>query len=268
MPPKAKSEKSDKSEMERWTEQARALGPVENPLRTPYDIGMREAATAAAFVDKYWEATASYPGLSRAKGRLPKAVAEEVLSLIHATQGAQTALLMLVDPAALKHGERARFVVDELEAAIEFVLDDGVEEPEDTRLAQIRDFHSQNGERSSALSQALRDYATLGRTLLDRIQKADAEFDPKLLDEAETLAKRLAETGGANPLAQSPEARDATLLRNQLLTLLFRRVGEIRSTAAYVYRGHPEILREVTSAYQRRLRAARRAKKQPETPPT
>lgn len=265
MPPKAKAEKSD---LERWTEEARALGPVQNPLRVPYDIGLKEAANAAGFVAKYWEPTASHPGLSRAKGRLPKAVADEVFSLIRATQEAQTRLLMIVDPAVLQHGERARFLVDELESAIEYTLNDGVEEAEDAQLAQIRDFHSQNGERSSALSQALRDYATLGRALLKRIVEVDEEFDPKLLDEAEALAKTLSESGGANPLQQSPEARDATLLRNQLLTLLLRRVGQIRGTAGYVYRRHPSIVREVTSAYQRRQRAARRAKKQNETPPT
>jgi hypothetical protein len=262
MPPKVKSD------YDRWIEDARALGSVENPLRVPYDIGLKEAAAAASFVTKHWEATTSAPGLSRIKKRLPQAVAEEMLSLIRAVQEAQTNLIMLVDPVVSKHGDRARFLVEELESILDFVLDDGVDEPEDEQLAQIRDFHSQNGQRSSALSQALRDYATLAKSLKGRISEVDAEFDTDLIGEAEALSKTLAESGGANPSAQSPEARAATLIRNQLLTLLLRRVASVRSAAAYVYREHPEILREVTSAYQRRVRAARRAaKKQPEPSP-
>ncbi|WP_437678605.1 hypothetical protein [Sorangium sp. So ce131] len=42
---------------------------------------------------------------------------------------------------------------------------------------------------------------------------------------------------------------------------MVERVGAIRKTAAHVFRRHPEIAREVTSAYERRRRAAARREK-------
>ena len=56
-------------------------------------------------------------------------------------------------------------------------------------------------------------------------------------------------------------AREAIALRNRLMTLLFDRMIRVRSAARFVFRGRPEIIREATSAYERRRRAAgRRAK--------
>ncbi|WP_437907572.1 hypothetical protein WME95_06610 [Sorangium sp. So ce327] len=42
---------------------------------------------------------------------------------------------------------------------------------------------------------------------------------------------------------------------------MVKRIGAIRKTAAHVFRRHPEIAREVTSAYERRRRAAGRREK-------
>jgi len=119
-----------------------------------------------------------------------------------------------------------------------------VEEPQDAQLLQIQDFHSQNGERSSALSQALRDYAALATSLETRIAEEDAEFDMKLVDEAAQLAITLGESGGTAAPPQSKEARDATLERNQLLHLLTNqchRPGSARdaAVAAGRTRAHP-----------------------------
>ncbi len=48
-------------------------------------------------------------------------------------------------------------------------------------------------------------------------------------------------------------------LRNQLATLLLRELKEIRRTARFLFRGHPEIVEEFTSTYQReRCRAYRK----------
>ncbi|WP_237245140.1 MULTISPECIES: hypothetical protein [Sorangium] len=48
------------------------------------------------------------------------AIEAELLSLVHAVQEAQTRLLLIVDPAVADLGERARFIIDELESALEF----------------------------------------------------------------------------------------------------------------------------------------------------
>ncbi|XXT21736.1 hypothetical protein WME94_09270 [Sorangium sp. So ce429] len=76
--------------------------------------------------------------------------------------------------------------------------------------------------------------------------------------------RKLAEDLQRRALAAAPEAgasAAATTTRNQLLHLMVERVGAIRKTAAHVFRRHPEIVREVTSAYERRRRAAARREK-------
>ena len=50
----------------------------------------------------------------------------------------------------------------------------------------------------------------------------------------------------------------AKALRNRLATVLSNRMGVVRSAARFVFRNRPEIIREVTSAYERRRRAASR----------
>ncbi|WP_437877204.1 hypothetical protein [Sorangium sp. So ce513] len=245
---------------DRWVKAAAETGRTDNPLKVPYDVAVREAVAAAAFVEKYWEPDGERPGLKRVKSRLPASASDELLSIIRAVQEAQTRLLLIVDPAVTDVGERARFVVDELESALEFLLDDEVDEPADAQLARIKEFHAQDGQRSSALSQALRDYAGLAETLKDRLVEADEEFDVRLIAEARKLAEDLQRRA----LETAPEAgasAAAATIRNRMLHLMVNRVAAIRKTAAHVFRRHPEIVREVTSAYERRRRVAARREK-------
>lgn len=253
-------QKNTLSHYERWLEPATAAGSAENPLKVPYDIALKEAGQAAGFMSKYWAPTAGLPGLQRVKARLPQSTGDDIVSLVHATQEAQTRLLLLVDPVVVDLGERARFVVDELESALEFLLDDGVEEPADAQLAALQAFHAQGGQRSSVLHQALSDYAALAESLEARLVEVDQAFDTALIGEAKALADKLAAAPAAAPPAQA-EVKSAVLVRNGMLALLLGKVGLVRKSAAHVFRGFPETYREVTSTYERRKRAAaRRAK--------
>lgn len=135
MPDKKKKQQANE---DRWQEHAAALGKVQNPLKVPYDVALKEASQAAVFVSAYWDKTDTRPGLARVKARLPKSTGEDILSLIEAVQTAQTRVLMLTDPSVMNRGARARLLVDTLESSIEFLLDDGVEEPADDQLAQIQ----------------------------------------------------------------------------------------------------------------------------------
>ncbi|MFS8071745.1 MAG: hypothetical protein ACMG6S_35695 [Byssovorax sp.] len=63
------------------------------------------------------------PGLQQVKARLPQSTGDDIVSLVHATQEAQTRLLLLVDPVVVNQGERARAVINELESALELLLD-------------------------------------------------------------------------------------------------------------------------------------------------
>src|SRR5512132_2334010 len=196
-------QKNTLSHYERWLEAASTAGSAENPLKVPYDIALKEAGQVAGFVSKYWEPTAGLPGLQRVKARLPKTTGDDIVSLVHATQEAQTRLLLLVDPVVVNQGERARAVIDELESALEFLLDDGVEEPADAQLAALQAFHAQSGQRSSALHQTLSDYAALAESLQARLVEVDQAFDAALIGEAKTLASMLAAAPAAPPPAQA-----------------------------------------------------------------
>jgi hypothetical protein len=240
-----------------WLPEATALGQADDPLDVPFEVALREASQVAAFVVTYWEPTEVRPGLKRVKARLARGVADEIVSLVRAIQEAQTQLLLLVDPVVVDHGERARFVVDALESALGFLLDDGVEEPADAALAKIQQFDSQDGHRSSVLVKRLRDYAALAESLRDRLLEVDDAFDPTLIPEAKRLADALAQ----RPLSVAPSASavsDATRTRNQLLTLLTTRVRLVRKAAAHVFQECPSIAREVTSGYERRRSIAAR----------
>ncbi|XYH95849.1 hypothetical protein ACMHYB_49995 [Sorangium sp. So ce1128] len=64
------------------------------------------------------------------------------------------------------------------------------------------------------------------------------------------------------------KAREALVLRNKVIGLLSVRLSTVRAAARFVFRDRPDIVREATSAYERRRRAesARRAKKKVDAP--
>ena len=252
--------KKNVSHHDRWHAEALALNATENPLRVPYDIALNEAGQVARFLFKFWEPTAGLPGLARVKARLPKSTADDIVSLVHATQEAQTKLLLLVDPVVVDEGDRARFLINELESAIDFLLDDDVTEEADAQLAALQAFHAQSGQRSSVLHQALSDYAALAESLKERLAEVDEAFDVALIAEARALGVKLAAAPAVPPPSQEA-VKNSVLARNGMLTLLGDRVAQARKGAAHVFRAFPETYREVTSTYERRRRAAtRRAK--------
>jgi hypothetical protein len=240
-----------------WEAQAAQVTRDTNPLKVPYDVGIHEALAAARFVKKYWRAEGELPGLSRLEERIPETTSERIISLVHQVEKAQTALLTIVDPVVVTHGAEARETIDELESALEYLLDDGVDEPADHQLAAIEDFASQNGHRSTVLIQTLRDLGHLAGELKDRLVKADKGFDVGLIARAGTVADQLEREAPAT-VGPSPQSTAATRQRNRYLWLLDAEVAKVRSGAQRVFRKYPAIVREVTSAYQRRLRAARR----------
>lgn len=82
-------------------------------------------------------------------------------------------------------------------------------------------------------------------------------FDATLLDEAKTLSAALRDRP-AVPLVLSDRARDALALRNKIISMLTARMAIVRGATRFVFRDDPSIARQVTSAYERRKRAAAR----------
>ncbi|HEU4411344.1 MAG TPA: hypothetical protein VFS43_39195 [Polyangiaceae bacterium] len=241
-----------------WLEQSASL-PADYPIKVPYNVALVEAAQAAKFVDEHWEGDGDVPGLKRYEARLPRATSGEIRALIVAVQWQQTKTLLLVDPGAIEIGTEAAELLDELESTVAFVLDDGVDEPADVQLAQIKQYHGQDGQSSGVMAQALRDYSALAESLKGRILEADKGFDVTLIDRGRAMADKLA-LAPAAVASPTDQARERAA-RNRLLALLTQKVSLVRLVAGHAFRKHPEIARKVTSAYERRRRtAARKAK--------
>jgi hypothetical protein len=144
-------------------------------------------------------------------------------------------------------------------ATLEYLLDDGIEDEKDAQLDKIDAAHADDPESFDALASALDDYAAFAeghRKEMDGL----GGFDAAHLDEARVVAAELRARPSAGATG-SEASRAALALRNKLVVLLMGRMSAVRAAARFVFRGQPEIVREVTSEYERRRRAAgRRAK--------
>ncbi|HEU4410633.1 MAG TPA: hypothetical protein VFS43_35585 [Polyangiaceae bacterium] len=255
-------------DLDAWLEMSASFSS-ENPLNVPYSVALAEAAEVARFVDEHWEGEGDLPGLSRYEARLPRATADEIRALIVAVQWQQTRVFLQTAPTRVGLGAEAIALVDELASTLEFVLDGEAEGPAALQLARLKQRHARGGRGASALAQALRDHSALAEALRDRILEADKGFDVALIARARELADRLAlaPSAAARPADQERERA----ARNRLLGLLMQKVSLVRATAAHAFRKHPDLVRQVTSAYERRRRTAARkaaaAKGAPGRPP-
>jgi hypothetical protein len=238
-----------------WIEQSKSVRSSENPLRIPFHVYLDEALSVAKFVKDRYQPKNNLPGLQRVSARVSLDLIEEITTLVETIQSLQVQYLLLADPVVADLGARARLVIDELESALSYLLDDGVEEIADHQLSNLRDAKSQDGERSSSLAQYLQGYGTLAKQLKDRLVVLDAEFEVGLIDEALELSKTVRERVVTEE-SDSVEAKEKIATRNRLLRLLHEKVQKVRDAAAYVFKRHPEIIRDATSAYERQRRNA------------
>jgi hypothetical protein len=183
--------------------------------------------------------------------------ANEIRELQLAITAAHSEYLVLVQAAADTPLDRADFVLGEIRSALTFLFDDGKHDDADEQLLRLQQAFADSSSQD-AMALALEGYAELGRLHQEALSKIEG-FDINYLEEARAVAAQLREQSAAaltrtNPVAQ----RQALGLRNRLLTLLIERVRRGRRSAQYVFRGHPEIARKFSSAYERRQRTARR----------
>lgn len=249
-------------DFDRWQTKAKEVG-VPKPIKVPLHILLGECVEVSNFAKELWQAGDGHLGLESAGSRITRSIADDILSLRRAIQEAQTNYLLAIDPKKSNADliERANYVMDEITATLEWLLDDDKEEPADQNLAVINRDHQDDSDSADNLAQALHDYATLAKNLQDRMAGLGG-FDVKLIGEAFELAEKLgAVTVGGS--VRSKEAIAAKLLRDQMSSLLQEKVNLVRSAARFVFRGKPKIVRAVTSSYERRRRAAarRRAEK-------
>jgi hypothetical protein len=231
-----------------------------------------------SFFKTYWKAELKdgkvvRRGLEMAAGnkkkdnRLTAKTGEEILSLQRAAVEAGTRYRLVVDPKQENPMDRGQIVLDEITATLEWLFDDGVEDEKDARLAKLDKTHADDPESADALALALDDYVALAWPHREEMHGLGG-FDAAMLDEAKKLSGALRERP-SQTTGLSPKGRDALLLRNKVIGLLVERLSLVRAAARFVFRDRPEIVREATSAYERRRRAetARRAKKKKEEAP-
>jgi hypothetical protein len=251
----------------RWTDRAWELDAAEVAIpRVPIYVLTGEAIDVARFFQRRWAAQREpngkvvVPGLELCQGRggITPELGQEILELQQEVQSAQSAYLLTVSPRAeAAPTERAHFILGEMSSVLEWYMDDGVEDEKDAQLDRLNETY-RDAASQDALAAALDDYVALAsryRTELDGL----GDFDAALLDEAKALSAQLRERSAQRIGPQNVSAEQRALeLRARLATLLAQKMSQVRAAAQFVFRRNPTIVREATSAYQRRRRADRR----------
>lgn len=260
------------SEIDKWRDEAMALPAGELTLTVPLDVLLGEAVDVAKVHAKYWKAQRDggeivFPGIELAVGKgaqkkpLSPKTGKEILSLASAVREADVAYHLALRPPARAPSAEGRELFSELVDVLEWAFDDGVEDENDQKLANLG---ARYGEPTTldGLASALEAYADLADEVRELLSGFET-FDVAVIDRARDVAKALRDAP-QHPGAPNEEAAAEIDLRNRLAKLLLGRMQLVRSAVALVFRKHPEVRREATSAYERKRKAAaRRAKKQP-----
>jgi hypothetical protein len=250
----------------KWEAAAWALEGRIEPLRAPFHVLAGEALDVARFCRRNWSPIAGYkgqtvrPGLSSAvgNGTFTEAIADEIIQLQAAFQAAQTRYRLLITGVDTQPMECAQFILGELRSTLEWLFHDAEIHHSAAQLAALDAAH--HGALSQdAVAAALFDYAELA----DRHRQAIAGlggFEKPLIEEARALGNELRElsAGPAAP-ADPPDEVRALEFRNRLGMLLYDRMQRVRAAARFVFRHQPDLVRQVTSVYARRQRAAHRS---------
>lgn len=229
----------------------------------PLHVLLGEAEDVATFFDKYYADKDGKPGLRSAK--LPKALAAEIRAIASRVRDAQSKYLRASSPkTAASTVERGTFVLSEITSALEYLFDDGQDDDDDAALAATKAAHADDPSTADALALALDDYAALATRHKKELDGLGG-FDVAMITEAHALAGDLR---ASRTQTVSPEERTALTQRNGYLRLLEARVRRVRSAARFVFRAEPTIVREATSAYQRKRRSEVRRKAIAKAAPT
>lgn len=261
------------AKISRFEAEAAALPNSEFKPPVPLDVFLGESLDVARFAQKYW-ASVKDPltgaiiryGLDSAGPKCPASVPQDLLDLHDGAQSAHTEFHLAVDPKSSEDlTTTGQFILREVICMLEWKFDDGVEDADDAALANLATLH-EAPDTIDTLASALFDYCTLAKP-----HAADMDgmggFKARLIDDGLETAKKLRLLPPSGPANMSDDARRKLDRRNRLMLLLQKRVGLVRGAARFVFRDYPEIIRECTSKYERRKRAAaRRAKEAKGTP--
>lgn len=248
----------------RWQPQLDRL-PEEKirTFSTPVHIYVNEAHQFADAAQEYYEPRdidgQQRPGLRAVSFRFPHAKIQEIHELADLVAYLQ-AIVLFGKTSALtqfqKLLDRANFLTDELGDALEFHLDDDIEEHADKELANIQLRAKEIGNSASATSELLLAYALLADSLRDRLQQ-DGTFNIAWIQEAKQIANELNKT----PRLSAKDARPFIQLRERARTLLYENIHLLRKAVNRVFRNDQDVKRKFSSTYERNRRAQQRALK-------
>lgn len=259
--------------IERWLAEAEKhpAGPLKIPV--PFHVLLAEAVDLARFHARYFKSVEAKDGQPARPGLdtvideergLTAKTGEEILSIRDALQEANTRYLLAASPSSVAPMKEATFIIDEISSVLEYLFDDGVEDERDAQLDAVEAASEGAPDTIDAKAAELENYVGLGNAYRKEIDGLGG-FDVKLLDRGPIVAKELRERP-ATPEHLPEEAKNALALRNRFALLLWSKMSVVRNGARFVFRHHPEIVREATSAYERRRRAAARRKAMKKAP--
>jgi hypothetical protein len=250
-----------------WEAAAWALPEAVEKLPMPFHVLAGEALDVTRFCQRNWEPAVdrtgqvTAPGLKSAvgNGTFSDNIARELLELHDVLQAAQTSYLLLASGPAGVPMERAQFLLGELRGVLEWFFDDEQDDAADAQLDRLLEEHD-GAFSQDAVAAALFDFAELAERHRASITGLGG-FDAGLIEEATAVARELRErSAGPSAIEPLPAQRQALELRNRLGSLLYERMQRVRAAARFVFRRHAALVREVTSQYARRQRAAYRAR--------
>jgi hypothetical protein len=254
-------------DLAKWRDAAALMpgGPLN--LGLPIDTFLSEAIDVAKFHAQYWKAQRDedgvvvFPGLELGVGKGPRKkplsskTGKDIRSIHAAARHADTLHQFALAPAVRAPTEEGRQVLTKLIAVLEWAFDDGIEDDNDTKLANLEARHADPTSQDT-LANALEAYATLADSVHELLESFEI-FDIDNIPRARVLAKQLRDAP-STPTAGGEPARTALDLRNRLVQLLHKQVKLVRDAAAFVFQDYPEVRRAATSSYLRRQRAAAR----------
>jgi len=257
-----------KRALDTWIAEASKIPADQARVNMPVPALRGDMVDLANFFVRMWKAdkdpktgVVRRPGLEMVGERLPATTGPELLSMHAALGEAQDDYLQAAGQKAASPEPRARYVLSELVAVIEFHFNDGVEDDEDAKLAAVQASHAGYPDTIDSLAQELEDFANLAKPHARELDGVGG-FDASLIEEAFTLASALRDRPATPMATTDPKAKSALLVRNQMATLATRTVSKVRAAVRFVFRDHPELIREASSAYERRKRAAAKRNKQ------
>ena len=236
------------ADLVKWETEAWAQATTE-PLCMPLAVLLAEAMDLARFFGKHYDSAVDSrgvmrcPGLEQAAvgGRFRASLGQEILELCRATQAAHTAYLRTLAPFD-SVGGRARVLLAEIVAALEFLAADGDPTLDLDRLRSLASIHELLSD-PDALAEALIDYGSLALLHQAKLRLLGG-FDTILVHNALSLARKLKQLPARRcPGTVGGDEQRALALRDRLVMLLRQRMSEVRVAARYVFRHQPSELR-------------------------